>query len=254
MQNPIEIYKRLPKTNCGDCPQKTCMAFGLALLKGEASVDDCPHLQSDSREELSRIKPTDWRLDLIESLKGEIRQLNIKEIAPSIGAAVRDDSIIIKCLGTEYTITPEGDIETEGHINPWIKILLLHYIRTRGQGEPTGRWVSFSELKSGMVKAQSFERECEIPLMEALNDDFNHVDRLLTMLGAKRVEHEPAEYAWLFYPLPKIPVLILYWSGEEPALKVLFDSIVDRFLDVESLIFLMEGLIHIIRQSKIQHR
>ena len=37
----FEIYNVLPKTNCGHCPQKTCMSFAAALQNGSAKVLDC---------------------------------------------------------------------------------------------------------------------------------------------------------------------------------------------------------------------
>lgn len=37
----LEIYKRLPGTNCGACGQKTCMAFAMALWSGNAKPSQC---------------------------------------------------------------------------------------------------------------------------------------------------------------------------------------------------------------------
>ncbi len=37
----LEIYKRLPGTNCGICGQKTCMAFALSLWSGNAKPSQC---------------------------------------------------------------------------------------------------------------------------------------------------------------------------------------------------------------------
>jgi ArsR family metal-binding transcriptional regulator len=37
----LEIYKRLPGTNCGKCGQKTCMAFAMSLWSGNGSPSDC---------------------------------------------------------------------------------------------------------------------------------------------------------------------------------------------------------------------
>lgn len=37
----LEIYGRLPKTNCGRCGQKTCMAFALTLWSGNAKPAMC---------------------------------------------------------------------------------------------------------------------------------------------------------------------------------------------------------------------
>ncbi len=42
--SPIEIYKYLPKTNCGKCGEKTCMAFATKLANREARLEECPEL------------------------------------------------------------------------------------------------------------------------------------------------------------------------------------------------------------------
>ncbi len=254
--NPVEIYKILPKTNCGRCPQKTCMAFALSLLKGEVKADACPEMSEQARQELSKIKIKDWKAELIEKLQKEIKEIDLSEVAEGIGAELRDGNLIIRCFGTDYTVAPDGEITTSGHINPWIKILLLHYIRTAGKGEFSGRWVSFSELKSGMVKEASFRRDCEEPLRELLDKHFPVVERMLLALGATPTRHEASKYAWQLKALPKLPVLILYWpeeDGEPSALKILFDSTADRFLDVESIIFVLEGLINIIEHALSAH-
>jgi acetyl-CoA decarbonylase/synthase complex subunit gamma len=51
--SPIEIFKKLPKTNCGDCGVPTCMAFAVSLTQGKAELSQCPHVDSAAAEELS---------------------------------------------------------------------------------------------------------------------------------------------------------------------------------------------------------
>ncbi|WP_333654426.1 DUF3786 domain-containing protein [Dissulfurispira sp.] len=246
--NPIDLYKKLPKKNCGKCRQKTCMPFALSVIKGETELSECPLLTNEEIEALrGSVTKSDWREELILSLKEEAKNINFKDIANGIGAELKkDNSIAIKCMGREFSISPDGDITTHGHITPWIKILLLHYIRTAGKGELSGKWVSYSELRGGMVKASSFLRDCEEPLKELLERDFAQTEKILIRLGAEKREGFPTENAWHLYLLPKLPVMILYWPQEEEfesKAKVIFDSTADRFLDAESIIFLVEGLV-----------
>jgi ArsR family metal-binding transcriptional regulator len=37
----LEIYKRLPRTNCKACGERTCMAFAIRLWRGEATPSQC---------------------------------------------------------------------------------------------------------------------------------------------------------------------------------------------------------------------
>ncbi len=41
----LEIYKLLPKTNCGECGEATCLAFAAKLSTGEADLSACPVLE-----------------------------------------------------------------------------------------------------------------------------------------------------------------------------------------------------------------
>jgi ArsR family metal-binding transcriptional regulator len=42
--HPLTLYKLLPKTNCKECGEPTCMAFAAKLSKYDAKIDDCPLL------------------------------------------------------------------------------------------------------------------------------------------------------------------------------------------------------------------
>ena len=38
----IQIFKLLPKTNCGECKFPTCLAFAMALAAGKAELESVP--------------------------------------------------------------------------------------------------------------------------------------------------------------------------------------------------------------------
>jgi len=47
----IEIFKLLPKTNCGECGVPTCLAFAMNLAAGKAELTKCPKLSEESIED-----------------------------------------------------------------------------------------------------------------------------------------------------------------------------------------------------------
>lgn len=49
----IQIFKLLPKTNCKECGVPTCLAFAMNLASGKASLDDCPYVSDEAREQLA---------------------------------------------------------------------------------------------------------------------------------------------------------------------------------------------------------
>jgi acetyl-CoA decarbonylase/synthase complex subunit gamma len=49
----LEIYKQLPKKNCGECGTPTCLAFAMALATGKGVLDSCPYVTEAARENLA---------------------------------------------------------------------------------------------------------------------------------------------------------------------------------------------------------
>ncbi len=49
----IQIFKLLPKTNCGECGVPTCLAFAMNLASGKAELDSCPYVSEEVKEQLS---------------------------------------------------------------------------------------------------------------------------------------------------------------------------------------------------------
>ena len=49
----IEIFKLLPKTNCGECGVPTCLAFAMNLAAGKAELSACPHVSEEAKAQLA---------------------------------------------------------------------------------------------------------------------------------------------------------------------------------------------------------
>lgn len=47
----LEVYKLLPRTNCGDCGEPTCLAFAAKLVMQETEIARCGPLFSGEHEE-----------------------------------------------------------------------------------------------------------------------------------------------------------------------------------------------------------
>jgi ArsR family metal-binding transcriptional regulator len=50
----LEILKLLPKTNCGECGEPTCMVFAVKIAEGAKGPEDCPLISDEKRQELSK--------------------------------------------------------------------------------------------------------------------------------------------------------------------------------------------------------
>jgi len=59
----LEIYSWLPKTNCKECGETTCLAFAVKLLLGEQSIANCKPLFTEEHKDKKSIM-----LDIVEAL------------------------------------------------------------------------------------------------------------------------------------------------------------------------------------------
>jgi ArsR family metal-binding transcriptional regulator len=66
----IEIFKRLPGTNCGECANASCMEFAMCLFMGRGRIDQCPVIAESK-----------WARNL-ESLKWIMSIIALPEPAP----------------------------------------------------------------------------------------------------------------------------------------------------------------------------
>jgi len=74
--SPTEIYKYLPRTNCGECGETTCMAFAVKLVNREAFLQQCPPLmRPEFKENFDKL----WSM-----LKPPVREIELRSSARSV--------------------------------------------------------------------------------------------------------------------------------------------------------------------------
>ncbi|MFH1258608.1 MAG: acetyl-CoA decarbonylase/synthase complex subunit gamma [Elusimicrobiota bacterium] len=49
----LDIYKHLPKTNCGKCGSPTCLAFAMKLAAKKAALEECPTVSEGAKQALA---------------------------------------------------------------------------------------------------------------------------------------------------------------------------------------------------------
>ena len=58
----IQIFKYLPKTNCGECGVPTCLAFAMSLATGKAELAACPYVSDEAKATLEEASAPPIRL------------------------------------------------------------------------------------------------------------------------------------------------------------------------------------------------
>ncbi|MGA1867095.1 MAG: acetyl-CoA decarbonylase/synthase complex subunit gamma [bacterium] len=58
----IQIFKYLPKKNCGECHFPTCLAFAMRLASAQAKLSDCPYVSDEATQFLGAASAPPIRL------------------------------------------------------------------------------------------------------------------------------------------------------------------------------------------------
>jgi hypothetical protein len=145
----------------------------------------------------------------------------------------------LRFFGRPYTITwPELEIfdpEDQTCSNP-VQAALLQYL-VLSDGTPLAhRWVSLRELPNGAFYERAFQSYSGNLVARHFKGDVEGFRAAARKLGGDPVELGDA--AFRFWALPRIPLVVVYWSGgdEFPAsAQVLFDASAGHYHHVEML-------------------
>ena len=261
-QNAMEIFKLLDKSNCRECGEQTCLAFAGAVYQSRKNIRRCPKLDPAILERFAdnskdRNKADQNREEYLEILQNEVCNIDLAAAAQRVGADFSGDKLTLKVLGKDFSVDTRGKLSADIHINPWVAIPFLDYIRY-GKGLPVSEnWLSFRELKDGKERYPLFQKRCEAPLKRVADTYTDLFDDLVRIFGGKQVQKQfESDISVVLHPLPRVPFMICYWlpdDGLESSLNVFFDDTADKNLTIGSVFSLGAGLSQMFEKLALRH-
>jgi 3',5'-cyclic AMP phosphodiesterase CpdA len=260
---PLELYKRLPKTNCGDCGIPSCLGFATQVVGYGHDLRDCPHLEEHTFQELDAaltvqrqngiyVKKDNHKITR-EHLKEKIQHHDFEAIAPGLGVSHRvtegEDVLEIPYFDRLVALKHDGVRAEDGReLDPWDRVLLYNYVYFAGSRPLRNQWVGIESFPNSIPKRAALEEGCHRRISEAFAGCLASLEHACRLLGGERVgSGHNADLACRFQALPRVPLLFLFWDedaeeGFGAQTKVLFDSSATEYLDLEGLCFLAEKL------------
>ena len=254
MKTAVEIYKLLPRTNCGTCGTSSCMGFAAKLATHQASPDGCPTMSPNARKELNEelAKKQDSRgtvyEQVLESLQPKVRALDFRAIADRFGAKLVDaDTLELDFLKETFRVTKEKVSDASGkEPRPWISILIYNHLCMPDPPKPTGEWITFGSIPASHAKDKAWLGHVEEVIAKHFDGKLDALKAACEKFGgtpATMSGNHDAAYEFRFFP--HYPVLLLFYNAvpEEnfPAqCKLLLDKTAPRYLDIESIVVLGE--------------
>lgn len=263
-KNAMEIFKRLEKSNCRECGEKTCLAFAGAVYQGRKQLDRCPRLDEEIIKQYGSAGPEKVKIvdpmgqKLVDELKKSLSRLDFHKTAFRSGGRYDGKAITLKILGRNFGITPDCTFQTDIHAGAFITGPVLDYlIHTKG-AEPSGKWISFREIKgSDDLMHGFFRKRCETVLKRTADIHTDLFDDLVDIFGGKRIEAQfQADISVVLHPLPKVPIMICYMKPEDgmpSTLNVFFDQSVNVNLSIDSVLSICNGFAYMIEKITEKH-
>ncbi len=123
------------------------------------------------------------------------------------------------------------------------------------------KWKGLVEFPNTVSKIKSMVEHVEAPLIERFTGKPDELLAAGKQLGGLDMTDviKSADLALLFRPLPRIPVMLMFWDEDkidafETEIKLLFDETITDHLDIESIMFLSERLSQLLCEAVIPNK
>ena len=263
LKTHLDAYKLLPKTNCKKCGLPTCLAFAVAVMQGQKKLEQCPFIKAEVLEtvhspgEQNRREQEEKERRQLAAMQSRVEQVDLALAAQRLGAPMSGENIVIRSLGKPFEMDPQGHLASNCHVNRWLLGPFLNYIIS-GEGiEPTGDWVPFRELKGGRDWDNFFTHRCEKPMAKLADEHTDLFENLIILFdGTSTGGSFDSDISLILHPLPKVPVQICYWKPDEgmgSQLNIFFDKTASQNLGVESIYYLLTGMLIMFEKIARRH-
>ena len=258
----LEVLSLLPKTNCRQCRQASCLAFSVAVLQGKKATADCPYYQGSESPESGGGpgQESDLERDMrktLENLQQQVREIDLEKAAERCGGLYRQGKLTLHCLGKPFSVDAAGAVHADCHVNRWVSIPILNYILDCTGRKPREEWIPLRETRGGADWWRLFGQRCEKPLKKVIDDYTDLLELLVEIFaGEPAPDSFDSDIAIVLHPLPRLPVLLCYWKIEEgmdSSLHLFFDVTAEENLRIEAIYSLCVGLVTMFEKISQTH-
>ncbi|HTG01511.1 MAG TPA: DUF3786 domain-containing protein [Nitrospirota bacterium] len=254
MKPAVEIYRLLPRTNCGKCGVASCFGFAAKLATRQAKTDDCPDLNDQSRitllkdEQDYHVSPGTALEQTLQALMPRVAALDFSRAAAALELPLlKSDCLEVAFLNDRYTVTKECILDASGkEPEPFLSILIYNHLCMPDPPPVSGAWITFASVPASHAKDKAWAGHVEEVIAKHFSGNTEALKKTCERFGGRSVTiagNHDAAYEFRFFP--HYPVLLLFYDAvpdeDFPAqVKLLLDKNVDKYLDIESIVVLGE--------------
>lgn len=260
--NAMAIFKRLPKTNCRECNETTCLAFASKVFLGQKPITSCPYVDEQTLAQFENEPEKETAVEqqqkrMLAHLKENICSCDLKAAANRTGGTYKDEKLCLRIFGKPFFIDSKAQIASDIHINPWITTNVLGYILGCRGAPLKGEWVPFRELEGGREKNGLFAQRSEASFKRIADSYPGLFEDLILIFNGEEIEQEfDSDISLVLYPLPKLPILVCYWKpaeGLESDLHLFFDASADQNAGIDIVYGIAAGIVVMFEKIALRH-
>ena len=171
----------------------------------------------------------------------QIGKIDLESRAEKLGGRVEKDEMVLSFFGQPYRISSRGIADPSGK-QPLmgISVVLCKYLLLCPDIPSLDKeWVSYRDFKDTAPLVHSFVNHTERPIARNFSNRLEDLAAACEKIGGRDTDLDlNYQLIMKLYPLPKVPVLLLFDDIDEefPAqCKVLFERRAEHYLDPECL-------------------
>jgi hypothetical protein len=203
-------------------------------------------------------KPEEYLSALTKAWK-ELAALNPEDVSKKSGACFNTESreIILPFLKEEYRVqVSDCTIKNqEGNdANPFMAVLLLHYLIYAKNIEEEGDLITFRELEGGEVYYSAFQWRAIFPITKAFGHSIEALTTAGDNMGAEESNH--GDVSIKIEVFPKVHVTVIMWKGDDEvptSSNMLFDASIKELLPTEDVAVIGGFVAQVLIKSMEKH-
>ena len=161
-----------------------------------------------------------------------------QEVSRKAGVRYEDGMYLVDTLGKTVSVRLP-DCTVLPQLSNWHTLTLLHYLDLADGATPSGRMISFSQYKDGLVRGGGLDRNAELIVRRDLGALLpEELERRCGALGAELLPSNAELCARLDFA-PRYPLWLKVWFGDEefPASgRLLLDESAPHYLTIEDAV------------------
>ena len=178
--------------------------------------------------------------EMLTPILNALSEREIRDLAEKSGGTVAEDGehLLIDTLGERLSVRISNGEILPGAEN-WHVLVLLHYIANADGTLPAGRWISFGDMKNGLIRGTKYAGTSEKWFIWFLKGkNLEEIEKACICLGGIKAEGRGDINVILPF-LPYFPVLVSLWEADDEfdaTGKILIDQNADHYLSIEDAV------------------